>query len=270
MIKLISWNINGFRSIIKKSFWEFIDAYQPNVLCLQETKLSQYQIDPQYTHYKNYISYWNSAQDKKGYSGTAIYLNIAPINLVKFDINDTLNQEGRTILLEFQNFWLLNVYFPNGKQSKERLAFKLNFYERFLEKILKLEETKPVIFCGDVNTAHKEIDLARPKENANVSGFLPIEREWIDKVISSGYIDAFRKFNNKPHQYTWWDYKTKARERNIGWRIDYFFVSRQLEEKIINSYHLTEVSGSDHCPIVLELNFDYPTLQSSPLINTLS
>lgn len=259
MLKIISWNVNGIRAIIKKGFYEFLSLQNPQIICIQETKAQPEQLPKNFLREFNYSTIWSFDENKKGYSGTAIFTRLKPINILEKDnFKHVLSHdEGRITGIELKDFYLLNIYFPNGKQNKDRLKYKLDFYDQFLEFIKELEKEKAVIFCGDINTAHKEIDLARPKENEKVSGFLPEERSWIDKVINTGYIDAFRIFNKEPNNYTWWDLKTRARERNIGWRIDYFFVSPKLKNKIINCYHLTEQLGSDHCPIVLELDFNY-------------
>jgi exodeoxyribonuclease-3 len=262
-MKLMTWNVNGIRAIVNKGFFEFFEQAQPNVLCLQETKASVEQLPKNIIEYKNYISFWSSAKNKKGYSGTAVYTNIQPIKIEEINNNPILRNEGRVICLEFQDFFLFNVYFPNGGMGENRLKYKLEFYDEFLRIIQSYEKIKPVIFCGDVNTAHKEIDLARPKENINVSGFMPIEREWIDRVIDAGFIDCFRKFNSNGGNYTWWDLKSRARERNVGWRIDYFFASKSLDKYIINCYHLTNQMGSDHCPVVLEIGINYSVREIS-------
>lgn len=265
MLKIISWNVNGIRAILKKGLKEFLDNQNPQIVCLQETKASPNQLPVNFFDTMNYQSIWSYDNNKKGYSGTTIFMKIKPDKIFKKeDINDEiLNSEGRITAIELKDFYLFNVYFPNGKQGAERLKYKLEFYDNFLNLILILENEKPVIFCGDINTAHKEIDLARPKENENTSGFLPIEREWIDKVIEAGYLDCFRLFNKEPNNYTWWDLKTRARERNIGWRIDYFFISQKLKPKVLNCYHLTNQMGSDHCPVVLELDFNYENVSKN-------
>lgn len=257
-MKLISWNVNGIRAVSKKGFFEFFEKEKPNVLGLQETKATVGQLGKELTHFKNYTSYWSSPKEKKGYSGTAVYTNVETIDASEMNDDKILRNEGRIIKVEFKDFYLLNVYFPNGGGGKDRLEYKLEFYDEFLKVIKKLEKNKPVVFCGDVNTAHSEIDLARPKENTKTSGFMPIEREWIDKLMENEFIDCFRLFNKEGQNYTWWDQKSRARDRNIGWRIDYFFVSKSLKNKVKNCYHLPDQLGSDHCPVVLELDFDYP------------
>lgn len=266
-MKIISWNVNGIRAIVKKGFFDFFEKYRPNVLALQETKANVNQLEDSIIHYNNYKSIWSSPTEKKGYSGTAVFSNIQFIKANELNSNPIMRSEGRIIQIEFKDFYFFNVYFPNGGGGPHRLEYKLKFYDEFLRLIKDFEKTKPVIFCGDLNTAHKEIDLARPKENVNVSGFMPIERAWIDRLIEEGFVDCFREFNKEPGNYTWWDMKSRARDRNVGWRIDYFFVSRALIKKINNCYHLTDVMGSDHCPIVLEIDLPYEELKKDSLNN---
>lgn len=253
-IKILSWNVNGLRAAYKKGFMDVFTTQKPDILCIQETKSKEEQLPSVLRHVAGYKAYFSSAE-KKGYSGVAMYTKVEPLEVSyrlgyeKFDV------EGRVIASDFGKFILLNVYFPNGKASRERLDFKMEFYNIFLNHLDNLKsQGKKIIVCGDVNTAHKEIDLARPKENEKVSGFLPQERAWIDMLIDHGYVDTFRIFNDQPGQYTWWDMKTKARERNVGWRIDYFFVSDNLKDNVVSSFILPEITGSDHCPIGLELN----------------
>lgn len=265
-MKLISWNVNGIRAVLKKGFLDFFEKENPNILCLQETKATLEQLKDDIINYKNYKSYWSWPKEKKGYSGTAIFTNIEAMEVKEMNEDKILRNEGRILFAEYKDFYLFNIYFPNGGRGEDRLGYKMEFYYEFLKVIKELEKIKPVIFCGDVNTAHQEIDLARPKENVNVSGFMAIEREWIDKVVEAGYIDAFREFNNEGQNYTWWDQKSRARDRNVGWRIDYFFVSKQLKAKIKNCYHLPEQMGSDHCPVVLELDLDYPEIKATELV----
>jgi exodeoxyribonuclease-3 len=265
-MKIISWNVNGIRAILKKGFLDFVDREKPNALFLQETKATTDQLKDEVINYSDYNSFWSWPKEKKGYSGVALYTNIEPIEIRDINEDPILGNEGRIIMAEYPDFYIFGVYFPNGGQGELRVRYKLDFYNEFLRVIKKLEEKKPVIFCGDVNTAHTEIDLARPKENQNTSGFMEIERVWIDKFINAGYIDAFRLFDKSPGKYTWWDMKSRARDRNRGWRIDYFFVSEKLKEKIKNCYHLTNQMGSDHCPIVLELDFDYPQINPLELV----
>ncbi len=255
ILKLISWNVNGLRAIAKKGLSEWLEKESPDILCLQETKAWKEQLDKSLTDINGYFSFFGEAE-KKGYSGTAIYSKIKPLSVSNKLGQEEFDSEGRIVIAEYPDFVLLNVYFPNGKRDNTRLKYKLDFYDAFLSYILKLREKgKKIIFCGDVNTAHKEIDLARPKENQRTSGFLPEERAWIDKVIEHGFIDTLRLFTNEGNIYTWWDMITRARERNVGWRIDYFFVSEDLKQNVINAFTMPEVMGSDHCPVGLEINF---------------
>ena len=253
-MKLISWNVNGIRAVDRKGFFNWFKKTLPDVLCLQEIKALPEQIPLYLRNMPKYYISWNSA-DKKGYSGVATFSKKKPLkvskgfNIKKFDV------EGRILVSEFQKYVLLNIYFPNGKKDNVRLNYKLDFYDTFLEYVNKIKsEGKNIIVCGDFNTAHKEIDLSRPKENQNKSGFLTIERSWLDKFIEYGYIDSFRYFNKNPNQYTWWDYKTAARERNVGWRIDYFFINKEFLSKLKYSFIMSEVMGSDHCPIGIQLD----------------
>ncbi|MFC2084280.1 exodeoxyribonuclease III [Bacteroidota bacterium] len=254
-IKLLSWNVNGIRAIAKKGFKDWLKKENPHILCLQETKAWQEQLDDSLTKFNRYYSYFSEAE-KKGYSGVALYTKEEPIQVkTGFGIN-IFDSEGRTIIAEYPNFLLFNIYFPNGKRNLERLEYKLTFYDSFLKYVQKLKKKgKKIIICGDVNTAHKAIDLTRPKENEKTSGFLPIEREWIDRLIGVGFIDTYRLFVKEGGNYTWWDMITRARERNVGWRIDYFFTSGNMKQNITNAYILSDVMGSDHCPVGLELKF---------------
>ena len=254
-IRLLSWNVNGIRAIQKKGFLEWFKTANPDILSLQETKAHPDQLDDALKNVDGYESYFSSAE-KKGYSGVVTYTKLKPKNVLhgigvkKFDC------EGRFIITEFDDFTLFNIYFPNGKASEERLNYKMDFYESFLNHCKKLLKAgKKIIVCGDVNTAHKEIDLARPKENSVISGFLPQEREWINEFLSAGFIDTFRIFNQEPEQYTWWDMVTRARDRNVGWRIDYFYISENLKKNITSAAIHSTVMGSDHCPIEIELKF---------------
>jgi len=249
----ISWNVNGIRAVARKEALKWVDKLKPDILALQEIKAEKEQIPNNLFEYE-YKNLYVSSSVKKGQSGVAVFTNIEPDYVSKCYKVDIL-KEGRINELHFDNIAFFNVYFPNGKRSEERLDYKLAFYDRFLEYIENLRaKGMSIIFCGDVNTAHNEIDLARPKENENISGFLKIERQWLDKVISLGYIDTFRHLHpNEPNHYTWWSMRTRARERNVGWRIDYFFVSSDLKDKIIDATIMPQITGSDHCPISLTL-----------------
>jgi exodeoxyribonuclease-3 len=255
MLKLISWNVNGIRAVAKKGLLEWLKRESPDIFCVQETKAWEEQLEDSLININGYFSYFSKPL-RKGYSGVAVYTKIKPLS-VQFGLGiPEFDTEGRTLILEFENFTLFNIYYPNGKQNPERLKYKLNFYEAFQNVVEDLlRQNKKIVICGDVNTAHKEIDLARPKENANVSGFLPEERAWIDRFLNTGFIDTLRMFNDKPEVYTWWDMVTRARERNVGWRIDYFFISENLRNNITNAFTMPDIMGSDHCPIGIELKF---------------
>ena len=219
-LKLYSWNVNGIRASIKKGIVEWINKEQPDIFCTQETKAQFHQLPESIINVSGYTSYWNSAE-KPGYSGVSIHTRSKPENHENGMGAEEFDHEGRTLMMKFQNFTLYNVYFPNGQSKEERLKYKLEFYDEFLKIILKKKEDgEKIVICGDFNTAHHEIDLARPKENINNSGFLPIEREWLDQLVDSGFIDCYREFNQESGNYTFWDTKTRARDRNIGWRID--------------------------------------------------
>ncbi len=253
--RIVSWNVNGIRAVHKKGFVEWVNEERPDILCVQETKARRDQLPGELAEIDGYKSYFASAS-KKGYSGVALYTRHEPVEIkCGFGI-DKFDSEGRTQIADYGDFVLFNIYFPNGKASDERLDYKMEFYDAFLEYANTLRSRgRKLIICGDVNTAHQEIDLARPKENEAISGFLPQERAWIDKLLESGYIDTFRMFNPEPENYTWWSMRTRARERNVGWRIDYFFASDNAKVNITDSYIMSEVMGSDHCPIGLDLDF---------------
>ncbi len=253
--RLLSWNVNGIRAIYKKGFLDWLKNENPDILCLQETKAHPDQLTEELKNVDEHKSYFSSAE-KKGYSGVVTYSKLNPVKVQQGIGIKKFDSEGRFIITEFDEFILFNIYFPNGKASDERLKYKMEFYETFLKHCKKLlKEGKKIVVCGDVNTAHREIDLARPKENSVISGFLPQEREWIDKFLAAGFIDTFRLFNQEPEQYTWWDMVTRARERNVGWRIDYFYISENLKDNIISASIHSSVMGSDHCPIEIELKF---------------
>ena len=254
-VRILSWNVNGIRAAYKKGILDWLTKEKPDILCVQETKAMKEQLTDDLINVEGYNSFFSSAE-RKGYSGVATYCNTEPatvsngIGIKKFD------SEGRFLITDFGEFILFNIYFPNGKAKKERLQYKMDFYDSFLKHLKKLiKQGKKIVVCGDVNTAHKEIDLARPKENSKISGFLPEEREWIDKLLQAGFIDTFRVFNDKPDNYTWWDMMTRARDRNVGWRIDYFFLSENLSSNLKSATILPDVMGSDHCPVGIELKF---------------
>ena len=252
-IKILSWNVNGIRAVHKKGFLDWLKAASPDILCLQETKAAPEQLSEDLIRPPGYFSYWHSSK-KKGYSGVAVYTKEEPLDSQTGMGIPRFDDEGRLIRLDFRNFTLFNVYFPNGKSGPERLQFKMDFYDAFLDHLEALRKQVPrLIFVGDVNTAHNEIDLARPKENSKVSGFLPIEREWMDKAVDRGYVDTFRNFYGDAVHYSWWDLKSRARERNTGWRIDYVFVTIDMLNSVRAAFILPEVMGSDHCPVGIEL-----------------
>ncbi len=253
-LRLLSWNVNGIRAVYKKGFVDWFLKENPDILCLQETKASPEQLSDDLLNINGYKSYFSSSKIKKGYSGVAIYTKQEPIKVEHGFGIPKFDDEGRIVIAEFKEFVLINIYYPNGKASEERLKYKMDFYDAFLQYVEELKsKDKKLVICGDVNTAHKEIDLARPKENEKVSGFLPIEREWMDKFFAHGYVDTFRMFNDQPEQYTWWDMQTRARDRNVGWRIDYFFVSDNFKKNVKDAFILTDVMGSDHCPVGIEI-----------------
>ncbi|MBU0496380.1 MAG: exodeoxyribonuclease III [Candidatus Thermoplasmatota archaeon] len=253
-MRLLCWNVNGIRAADKKGLFTWLTKEQPEILCLQEIKANPEQIPPHLRNTPQYHVFINSAE-RKGYSGVATYTQQKPVTVKNGFGISKFDTEGRVLITEFPDFVFFNIYFPNGKKNKERLEYKLDFYNTFLAYADNLKaKGKNIIVCGDFNTAHTEIDLARPKENEKISGFLPIERAWIDTFIDHGYIDTFRYFHPEPGQYSWWDMKTRARERNIGWRIDYFFVNKEFISKVSDAFILQDVLGSDHCPIGIEID----------------
>lgn len=255
-VRLLSWNVNGIRAVVKKGFLDWFRSASADCVCLQETKAEREQLDPQVVGLEGYQSFWCSAE-RKGYSGVATYCKHPPRAVKQGFGIPRFDGEGRVLVTEFEQFTLFNVYFPNGKRDQERLDYKMDFYESILKHWETLrKQGHRLVICGDYNTAHHEIDIARPKENENVSGFLKIEREWMDRMVAKGYLDVFRRLNpDKRDQYSWWDMMTRARERNVGWRIDYFFVTEDLMPHVKNAWINTEVMGSDHCPVGVELRF---------------
>lgn len=253
---ILSWNVNGIRAAYKKGFVHWLSREDPDIICVQETKATKEQLPDDLINVGKYKSFFSSAE-RKGYSGVATYSKTEPVSVSKGIGIEKFDNEGRFLITDFGDFLLFNIYFPNGKAKKERLQYKMDFYDSFLKYINKLKnQGKKLVICGDVNTAHKEIDLARPKENEKTSGFLPEERKWVDKLIEIGFIDTFRVFNDKGENYTWWDMMTRARERNVGWRIDYFFISENLSSNLKSATIMPDVLGSDHCPISIELKFN--------------
>ena len=250
-MKIISWNVNGLRAIMNKNFLDYIKSEQPDILCIQETKLQEEQIPEELAELAEYQQYWSFAE-KKGYSGTAIFSRSKPLS-IETGLDDD-DPEGRTIFADYGEFVLINCYFPNGKMSDERLAFKLQFYDKMLDKMDSIVKSgKNIIVCGDYNTAHKEIDLKNPKANEKESGFLPIERAWLDKLVEHNYVDTFRYFDPGQDQYSWWSYRFGARKRNAGWRIDYFWVNDKFIDKLSSAFIQQSIMGSDHCPVGIEI-----------------
>ena len=252
-MNLFSWNVNGIRAAQKKGFLAWVTKTRPDVICLQETKAQPEQLDPELLEPDGYRSYWSSAE-RKGYSGVALYTRTEPLSVQIGLGQEEFDREGRTILADFDDFVLLATYVPNGSRDHSRVPFKMAYKKALLDICNALRaEGRSVIFCGDINTAHREIDLARPKQNQKSTGFLPIEREWIDLVVDQGYIDTFRDQHPERTAYSWWAYWGGARERNVGWRLDYFFASADLSEKIVSAEIHPDVFGSDHCPVSLTL-----------------
>lgn len=252
MLKLFSWNVNGIRAAQRKGFLEWLEETRPDVLSVQETKANPDQLDDELKNPSNYHAYWASAE-RKGYSGVGLYSKIEPVS-VEIGLGiEKFDREGRTIIADYGEFVLLTAYFPNGGRDLSRVPFKMDYKEAFLERCNQFRSSgKPVVFCGDVNTAHREIDIARPKDNENRTGFLPIERAWIDRVVEEGYIDTFRSLHpDQVGAYTWWAYWGGGRERNVGWRLDYFFISPDLQNRVASAGIHTDVLGSDHCPVSL-------------------
>lgn len=253
-IKITTWNINGFRAMYGKGFRPWLEECRSDIVCLQEIKVQVPQLKPDQLDYPNYPSiFWNSAE-KPGYSGVATFCRETPMFHQNGLDKDEYDSEGRVCITKYPNFSLFNVYFPNGQRGQDRVDYKLSFYEHLLGHVNALRASgEEVIITGDFNTAHKEIDLARPKENAKISGFLPIEREMVDKYLDSGLIDAFRYIHPEKIQYTWWNYVTGSRSRNVGWRIDYFLITPGLLDLVDDVIIHDDVLGSDHCPVSLIL-----------------
>ena len=253
-MKLFSWNVNGVRAIEKKGFLDWMSSTLPDVLCIQETKAKFEQFPDTLQEIDGYYSYWHSAE-KLGYSGVATFCKEEPLH-VQYGLGiDKYDREGRVLITEFENFLLYNIYFPNGQKDEFRLQYKLDFYNDLLAILNdQVESGTNVVVAGDWNTAHKPIDLANPKANENYSGFLPVERAQLDEYVEHGYVDSFRLFHDEPNRYSWWTYRHGARERNIGWRIDYFFTNQEFANQITNADIHENVMGSDHCPVSLELS----------------
>jgi len=249
-MKLISWNVNGLRSVLRKNFLEYLGAEAPDVLCVQETKASPDDVEQLWPN--TYTTYWNSAQ-KKGYSGTAIFTKARPLNISTGIGIDEHDNEGRVLTAEFAEYFLVNVYVPNSKRELTRLPYRQQWDKDFLKYLKKLEKKKPVIFCGDLNVAHTEIDLANPKANVKNHGFTPEERAGFTTFVESGFIDTFREFERGGGHYSWWSPMGGARSRNVGWRLDYFLVSAALRPNLKRAFIQPHIMGSDHCPVGIQL-----------------
>ncbi|MEQ8766548.1 MAG: exodeoxyribonuclease III [Planctomycetota bacterium] len=253
-MKLLSWNVNGLRAASKKGLLEWMDASDADVVCLQETKAHPDQLPAKIRERPGWATHFDAAK-QKGYSGVGLYLRSAPDQIEAGFGVKKYEGEGRVLVARYPELTLFNVYFPNGKRDASRLEYKLKFYDAILKHWeARRRAGEELVICGDFNTAHREIDLARPKNNKKTSGFLPEERAWIDKLLRKGYVDTFRHFSDETDRYTWWDTITRARERNVGWRIDYFFVTKGLLPKVKRAWIEDHVLGSDHCPVGLELD----------------
>jgi len=249
-VQLISWNVNGLRAALKKNFLDYLEQQSPDVLCLQETKCRAEDVDQLWPG--GYTAFFNSAE-KRGYAGTAIFTKKRPLNVTTGIGMKEHDAEGRVQTAEFKDFFLVNVYVPNAQNELRRLDYRQRWDRDFLSYLKELEQTKPVITCGDFNVAHKEIDLARPKANVGSAGFTPEERAGFDRFIEAGFIDTFREFETGPGHYSWWSFRAGARARNVGWRIDYFLISSTLRRRLKRAFIQPEIMGSDHCPVGIEL-----------------
>jgi len=253
-MRLISWNVNGIRAAARSGLLDVLRGTGADMLCLQETRAHPDQVVSSVREPEGYSSFWAFAE-RRGYSGVALFSRVLPVEVTTGLGIPRFDAEGRVLIARYPQFLLFNVYFPNGKMNPERLRYKLEFYEEFISRLVALRRIgERIVICGDYNTAHKEIDLAHPKNNVKVSGFLPEERAWMDRLTGQGFIDTFRMFHSDGGHYTWWDMRTRARERNIGWRLDYFFVSDNLAGAVRDAAILPEVGGSDHCPVSLTLD----------------
>ncbi|MFZ4648267.1 MAG: exodeoxyribonuclease III [Patescibacteria group bacterium] len=254
-MKLVSWNVNGIRAVLKKGFTDFLRTELPDVLCLQEIKISKSTQEDSVFDFADYQEYWNSAS-RPGYSGTAILVRDgfpAPLSSKNGFGEAAFDDEGRTQILEFSDFYLVNCYFPNANHELSRLDYKISYNNYLASNLKKLEKKKPVIICGDFNVAHREIDLARPKENIGNPGFTDEERSWMTFFVGQGFVDSFRFLNESKVQYSWWSYRAMARVRNVGWRIDYFCVSEKIKKHLKSAFILDKVTGSDHAPVGVEV-----------------
>ena len=258
MLSIVSWNVAGLRSCIQKGFFKWLYAAKPDILCLQEIKISEDELTPELRNPKGYNTFWNPAE-KKGYAGTAVFAKEKPLRVEKGIGVKRFDDEGRFLILHFRDFVLINAYFPHSRRDLKRIGFKLEFnraFLRFAEKMRK-EFKGRLVIVGDFNVAHREMDLANPKQNMRNAGFTQQERAWADQFISTGYVDTFREFTKEGGHYTWWTYRFNARKRNIGWRVDYSFVPREFLGHVKGAYILEDVMGSDHCPIELDLDLEW-------------
>ena len=252
MVTLVSWNVNGIRAASNKGLFEWLGKFKPDILCVQETKATPEQLTKEVLSPKGYTSLWESAE-KKGYSGVAAYVKREPLSVQNLG-SKKFDSEGRTQILEYKNFTLVNAYFPNSQEAGARLAYKIGFCDTLLKKCQKMrKEGRNIVICGDYNIAHTEIDLANPKQNEKNPGYLPDERAWMTKFLKAGYVDTFRQFTKEGGHYTWWSYRFNARAKNIGWRIDYHCVNKEFADAVKKSTILKDVTGSDHCPIAITL-----------------
>ena len=249
-MKLISWNVNGLRAVMKKNFLQFLDDEKPDVLCLQEIKCTAGDVEQLWP--RHYTAFWNSAE-KKGYAGTAIFIKDRPLNVAPHIGIVEHDKEGRVLTAELDDFYVVNVYVPNSKRDLSRLSYRQKWDADFLAYLKKLEKKKPVVFCGDLNVAHTEIDLANPKANVHNHGFTIEERDGFGAFLKAGFVDTFREFEKGGGHYSWWSVMGGARSRNVGWRLDYFLISARLKSNLKKAYILPKVMGSDHCPVVIEL-----------------
>jgi exodeoxyribonuclease III len=253
-VKLISWNVNGLRAVMKRNFLDYLDSEKPDILCLQETKCRPEDVEQLWS--ASYTTYWNSAE-KKGYSGTALFTRTRPIGVRNGIGSPKHDREGRVITAEFEGFHLVNAYVPNSQRELARLPYRQEWDIDFLKYLKELEKSKPVVFCGDLNVAHTEIDLANPKANKKNHGFTPEERAGFSAMIEAGFVDTFRQFQTEGGHYTWWSPMSGARARNVGWRIDYFLISQALRPRLRSAFIRPEIPGSDHCPVGIQLkSFD--------------
>jgi len=253
-MEIISWNVNGIRAAVKKGFTDFLKNKKPDILCLQEIKINDAARAKEQFDFKGYQEYWHPAE-KPGYSGTAILIrnDLSTVGVKNGLGEKTFDREGRVQTVELEKFYLVNTYFPNANHELSRLGYKLAFNDRILKYLKSLEKRKPVILCGDLNVAHEEIDLARPKDNVGNPGFTDEERKWMTKFLQAGFVDTYRQIHKNRVQYSWWGYRFNSRARNVGWRIDYFCVSEKMKKQVKDAYIMDKIMGSDHCPVGVEI-----------------